>query len=250
MDKLVPLGGYRILREAGRGQMAIVYEAESISLKSRVAVKVLPFAHAQDNRLVNAFINEARTMAMMHHVDIVPIYAFSCVGGVLFYAMKFIQGRSLAELISALQRGEYDFPTMTQWGIQAAKALFHIHQLGVVHRDIEPGNLLVESDNKLWITDFGLAQREDYPSLSMTGGTWGVLRYMSPELALREGLVDHRADIYSLGAVLYELLTLKPAIGGLDRQETLAQIAGKEPDPPREILSNVVDGLMIRRRSL
>src|SRR5207302_5593407 len=112
-------------------------------------------------------------------------------------------------------------------------ALEHAHQLGVVHRDIKPGNLLLDTSGRLWVTDFGLAQFQSDAALTMTGDLVGTLRYMSPEQALaRRGLVDHRTDLYSLGATLYALLTLEPAFDGRDRQELLHEIALDEPRPP------------------
>jgi eukaryotic-like serine/threonine-protein kinase len=126
------------------------------------------------------------------------------------------------------------FRTVARFGLQAAEALEHAHQLGVVHRDIKPGNLLLDTSGQLWVTDFGLAQFQSDAALTLTGDLVGTLRYMSPEQALaRRGLVDHRTDLYSLGATLYELLTLEPAFGGYDRQELLRQIAFDEPRPPR-----------------
>jgi tetratricopeptide (TPR) repeat protein len=126
------------------------------------------------------------------------------------------------------------FRTVAHLGIQAAEALEHAHQLGVVHRDIKPGNLLVDGRGHLWVTDFGLAHCQSQAGLTMTGDLLGTLRYMSPEQALAQRVsVDHRTDVYSLGATLYELLALEPAFPGSDRQELLRQIAFEEPRPPR-----------------
>ncbi len=128
------------------------------------------------------------------------------------------------------------FRTVAQLGVQAAEALEHAHGLGVVHRDIKPANLLVDAHGHLWITDFGLARLQNDMGLTLTGDLLGTLRYMSPEQALaKHGLVDHRTDIYSLGATLYELLTLQPACSGKDRQEVLRQIETEEPPPPRSL---------------
>jgi PAS domain S-box-containing protein len=131
------------------------------------------------------------------------------------------------------------FRAVAQLGIQAAGALEHAHQLGVIHRDIKPGNLMVEGEAgvstpgvRLWVTDFGLAHCQSRSGLSMTGDPVGTLRYMSPEQALATGVaIDHRTDIYSLGVTLYELLTLEPAFPGHDRQELRRQIAFEEPRP-------------------
>jgi tetratricopeptide (TPR) repeat protein len=119
---------------------------------------------------------------------------------------------------------------------QAADALEYAHSMGVVHRDIKPANLLLDEGGHLWVTDFGLARFGDGANLTVSGDLLGTLRYMSPEQALaRHGLVDHRTDVYSLGATLYELLTLRPAVAGESKQETLRQIAFEEPTAPRKL---------------
>ncbi len=114
---------------------------------------------------------------------------------------------------------------MARLGVQAAEALEHAHQMGVVHRDIKPSNLMVDADGNLWITDFGLAMTQTETNLTMTGDILGTLRYMSPEeIEAKHGVVDHRTDIYSLGVTLYELLTLQAAFPGRDRQQVLRQV--------------------------
>jgi serine/threonine protein kinase/Flp pilus assembly protein TadD len=119
---------------------------------------------------------------------------------------------------------------------QAADALEHAHTLGIVHRDVKPGNLILDDAGHLWVTDFGLARFGSDADLTMTGDLLGTLRYMSPEQALaKHGLVDHRTDVYSLGATLYELLTLRPAMDGADKQEILKKIAFEEPPAPRSV---------------
>jgi tetratricopeptide (TPR) repeat protein len=123
---------------------------------------------------------------------------------------------------------------VAQFAVQAAEALEHAHQVGVVHRDIKPANLLVDGRGHLWVTDFGLAQCRSRAALTLSGDLVGTLRYMSPEQALgQRTALDHRTDLYSLGATLYELLTGQPPFGGSDRQELLRQIALEEPAPPR-----------------
>jgi serine/threonine protein kinase len=125
-------------------------------------------------------------------------------------------------------------------GVQAAEALEHAHQQGVIHRDVKPGNLLLDGRGQLWVADFGLARWPADDALTRTGDLLGTLRYMSPEQAsARRGLVDHRTDVYSLGATLYELLTLRPVCDGRDHQELLHQILHEEPVPPRRLCPDV-----------
>jgi serine/threonine protein kinase len=145
--------------------------------------------------------------------------------------------------LPAFDSREY-FRAIAQLGIQAAEALDHAHQNGILHRDIKPANLLVDDAGKLWITDFGLARMEQDAGMTMTGDLLGTLRYMSPEQALaKRVVVDHRSDIYSLGVTLYELLTLQPAFTGDDRQELLRQIAFEEPRKPRQVNSRIPQDL-------
>ena len=125
---------------------------------------------------------------------------------------------------------------MAQLGIQAAEALEHAHQMGVVHRDIKPSNLMVDAQGHLWITDFGLAMTQQDMGLTMTGDVLGTLRYMSPEQARgQHHILDHRSDIYSLGVTLYELLTLQPPFTSPDQHALIHQIVDGQPRPPRQI---------------
>jgi serine/threonine protein kinase/tetratricopeptide (TPR) repeat protein len=267
--------------------MGIVYEAEQLSLHRRVALKVLPFAGTLDPRQLQRFQNEAQAAACLHHTNIVPVYFVGCERGVHFYAMQFIDGQTLAELIRQLRQpagpapvsarlerttayaaaggmagpgaateGDARQPTLAaaasaqgrdyfrrvaELGMQAAEALDHAHQAGIVHRDVKPANLLLDGRGNLWVTDFGLAHvQHSEASLTMTGDLVGTLRYMSPEQALAQRVVvDHRTDIYSLGVTLYELLTLQAAFAGSDRQELLRQIAFEEPRAPRRIVKAI-----------
>ena len=118
----------------------------------------------------------------------------------------------------------------------AADALEHAHSLGIVHRDVKPGNLLLDADGRIYVSDFGLARFGPDAGLTMTGDAVGTLRYMAPEQALaKHGLADHRVDVYGLGATLYELLSGRPAVDGEDRQEILRRIAFEEPVSPRKL---------------
>jgi tetratricopeptide (TPR) repeat protein len=138
------------------------------------------------------------------------------------------------------RRAAENFRSVARMGIQAAEALQHAHDLGVLHRDIKPSNLMLDGDGQLYITDFGLARIEADVGVTMTGDIVGTLRYMAPEQALAKRVViDHRADVYSLGATLYELVTLQPAFGETDRAELLKQIAFAEPRKPRQINARI-----------
>jgi serine/threonine protein kinase/Flp pilus assembly protein TadD len=284
-SNLGQLGDYRLIREIGRGGMGVVYEAEQTSLHRRVALKVLPFAAAFDTRQLQRFQHEAQTAAHLHHTNIVPVLSVGCERGVHYYAMQYIEGQPLAELIREMAQraagsrqavfapadgpvtaggklaarqekraGESTqaiaalsteqpandspefFRMAATLGVQAAEALEHAHQFGIIHRDIKPANLLLDVRGNLWIADFGLARFQTEAGLTFSGDVVGTLRYMSPEQALgRRDRIDQRTDIYGLGATLYELLTLKPAFDGRDREELLRQIAFEEPVAPRTI---------------
>jgi serine/threonine protein kinase len=265
---LVPrvLGDFRLLREVGRGGMGVVYEAEQVSLNRRVALKVLPLAATIDPRQLERFRHEARAAALLHHPQIVPVYGVGCERGIHYYAMQLIEGCSLAAVIderrSAGKEGEPGsdraarpctvggaetwpmaargtvpsrpapnrFRRVAELVAQVADALEYAHAMGVVHRDVKPANLLLDARGNVWVTDFGLARLGEGPGLTVSGDLLGTLRYMSPEQALaKNGVVDHRTDVYSLGATLYELLTLRPAVDGTSKYEVLHRLAFEEP---------------------
>jgi len=229
------LGDFRILREVGRGGMGAVYEAEQISLRRRVALKVLRFGTVSDPDAIERFKREAETVAHLHHTNIVPIFAVGSEHGVNFYAMQFIEGRSLDQVLR--DEGKPTAPDrVAAWGLQAAEALAHAHARGVIHRDVKPSNLILDgAEERIWLTDFGLAKRLDDVTLSMTGALLGTPRYMSPEqAAAAHHRLDDRTDIYSLGASLYELVTGKPVFAGDSPHNLISQILHADPEPPRK----------------
>jgi serine/threonine protein kinase len=269
------IGDFRIVREIGRGGMGVVYEAEQLSLGRRVALKTLPFAMALDPVRLNRFRNEAQAAAQLHHPNIVPVYAVGTERGVWYYAMQIVDGRSLAEALADLRDGEHNDQTIcdgltetvstsTDAGTssqlrdaisesaggsefqfirvavdlcrQAARGLEHAHSMDIVHRDIKPANLILDGTGRLWITDFGLARICNTSTVTATGDLIGTLAYMSPEQAMgNNAVIDHRSDIYSLGATLYELLTLRPVFEEENRAALLKRITTDEPTAPRKV---------------
>ena len=228
---LSQLGDFRIIREVGRGGMGVVYEAEQLSLKRRVALKVLRYAVA-DPEAMARFRREAETVAKLHHSNIVPIFAIGEADGVNYFAMQFIDGYSLADVQRDATQ-PLNAMDVADWGLQAAEALAYAHEHEIIHRDVKPSNLILDPEGRVWLTDFGLAKRLDDVKLSMTGAILGTPRYMSPEQAssVRKP-VDHRTDIYSLGATLYELVTNEPLFDAQSPHVALGQIITEEPVPP------------------
>src|SRR5262245_29309854 len=244
-------GAYRIERPIGRGGMGVVYEAVHLALGRRVALKVLPVEGPRSASQLERFLREARTAAGLHHTNIVPVFDVGQVGGTPYYAMQLIRGRPLDTLGRAATlpldpdatRDDGNaagtaltFTQIADVGIQAADALAYAHERGIVHRDIKPSNLLLDEQGVVWVTDFGLARRPEDVQLTHSGALLGTPRYMSPEQALAQhGLVDHRTDVYSLGATLYELLTRRPAFDGATLPEVVVQILQRDPVPPRRL---------------
>ncbi|MCA9148254.1 MAG: serine/threonine protein kinase [Planctomycetales bacterium] len=265
------LGDFRLVREIGRGGMGIVYEAIQLSLQRRVAVKVLPLAGMIDPRAMARFQNEARAAATLFHAHIVPVLFVGVERGVHFYAMNLIAGQSLAAIITATHRSpsspddtpkpnepvtpgqletqpiaaastlRVDLPRefarhVAEIGSQIASGLHFAHEHGIVHRDVKPGNILLDDQGKAWVTDFGLARLESDPGGTATGDVLGTLRYMSPEqVSGRTAAVDQRTDIYALGATLFELATGQPLFPGRDRHQLTQAILNDAPPAPRTL---------------
>jgi serine/threonine protein kinase len=203
------LGNYKILDTLGAGGMGVVYKAHDESLDRNVALKVLSRELTANKQFVERFEREARAAAQLSHPNITVIFFCGAEGRTHFYVMEFVEGRNLADLVK--ERGPFqsartlDIARQSALGLKAATA----HR--IIHRDIKPSNLLLTADGQVKITDFGLAKAVLGTALELTstGVVMGTPLYMSPEQG-RGGTVDHRSDIYSLGATLYHLLTGKP----------------------------------------
>jgi serine/threonine protein kinase len=280
--------GYEILGVLGRGGMGIVYDALQVSLKRRVALKVLSGVVGLTPKVVQRFCREAETAAKLHHTNIVPVYETGEEEGTYFYAMELIDGPSLDHVIrqmragagsgtpnasasgpasdrgpdldrtgpyveegipwgtmtglnsSSLGSGSAYFDTVARMVAEVADALEYAHKQGVIHRDLKPSNLLLSPTGRLSLTDFGLARVLEQPGMTLSGEFVGTPAYMSPEQITAGRIpLDQRTDIYSLGATLYELLTLEPPHKGKSREQVLAEIVQKDPKPPRRVQKKV-----------
>jgi len=231
------LGEFHVLRELGRGGMGVVYEAVQESLGRHVALKVVYHVHLNAKRL-ERFRREAQAVARLHHTNIVPIFGVGDHEGLPYYVMQYIKGTGLDDLVETW-RNEGARQDAARWrfvarvGVQAALALDYAHAQGVLHRDIKPSNLLIDEQQTIWITDFGLAKLTGQDDLTASGDIVGTLRYLAPEAL--EGETDPRSDVYSLGLLLYELLTLKSPFGELSPSELLRHVIEEKPIRPRKL---------------
>ncbi|MBL8813997.1 MAG: protein kinase [Planctomycetaceae bacterium] len=259
------LGDYRILKRIGRGGMGIVFDAVHKVLGRRVALKVMYASETTDSKPCARFQREARVTARLHHTNIVPLFELGHDEGTVYHAMQLIDGPGLDELLYALRRhrdrgigsemneavkdSEHTlildcitqlyvadrrgyFNLVAGMMLQAAEALAHAHHRGVLHRDIKPSNLLIDDQQHLWVTDFGLAKSEE-DAVTRSGDLAGTLRYMAPERF--SGSCDRRSDVYSLGVTSYELLALEPAFPDSDRAVLIQSVMQQSPKSLRSL---------------
>jgi len=232
----VSLPGYEVLEVLGRGGMGVVYKARQLGFKRIVALKmVIGGSHARAE-VLSRFLAEAELIARLHHRHIVQVYDFGTHEGLPFYSMEYLSGGSVAARV----RGE---PQPSRWSAelvqQLAEAMHAAHLANIVHRDLKPANVLLESDGSPRITDFGLAKWTEHPDLTATGAVMGTPSYMAPEQAAgRTDAIGPAADIWALGAILYDLLTGRPPFKGASTTETLEQVRQREPAPIRLLQPN------------
>jgi serine/threonine protein kinase len=227
-------GQYELLEEIARGGMGVVYKAWQKNANRIVAVKMILSGHLADQEEVKRFEREAEAAANLDHPGIVPIYDVGTVAGQHYFSMGFVEGRSLKV---CLTEGTFPSRRAADVLVTIADAVEYAHQKGIVHRDLKPANVLMDSENRPRVTDFGLAKRLNSDNaLTATGQVMGTPSYMPPEQAA--GKLEHigpTADVYSLGAVLYELLTGRPPFMAATLLETLMQVLENEPVSPRAL---------------
>jgi len=235
------LGDYEILGELGRGGMATVYLAHEISLDRKVAIKVMSPAMVHGLGMVERFKREARTAANLSHPNIIPIYTVREVNGLLFCVIKLVQGTALDVIMKEL--GQLPVPMIQGILAQVGGALGYAHRHGVIHRDIKPGNILIDDEGWAVITDFGIAKvAESEVKMTSTGMAIGTPTYMSPEQATADA-VTGASDQYSLGIVAYEMLTGKVPFTGTSMMAIMYSHFHDEPPSIRELRPDCPDQL-------
>jgi formylglycine-generating enzyme required for sulfatase activity/predicted Ser/Thr protein kinase len=231
-------GDYELIQEIARGGMGVVFKARQLSLNRIVAVKMIlagTFAGPDD---VQRFRTEAEAAAQLDHPGIVPIYEVGQHEGQHYFSMGFVEGTSLSKKVA---QGPLPAPEAAEIGRTVAEAVQYAHDKGVIHRDLKPGNILLDKDGKPRVTDFGLAKVMGSSSdLTGTGQVLGTPSYMPPEQAAgKVSAVGRLSDVYSLGAVLYCVLTGRPPFQAATRLETLIQVQNQEPVQPRQLNASI-----------
>jgi eukaryotic-like serine/threonine-protein kinase len=223
-------GRYRVMRKLGTGGMANVYLAEDQELGRRVAIKVLDERHASDEQFVERFRREAKAAAALSHPNIVSIFDRGETDGTYYIAMEYLEGPNLKELV---RQGTPSIRSAIAYTRDILGALRIAHRRGLVHRDIKPHNVLVDGEGRLKVTDFGIA-RSSASQMTEAGSIIGTAQYLSPEQA-RGAPVDQRSDLYSVGVVLYELLTGAVPFSGATPLEIAMKHLSEVPQPPSRI---------------
>ncbi len=235
-------GDYELLDEVARGGMGVVYKARQVSLNRTVALKMILAGQLAGPDDVLRFHTEAEAAAQLNHPGIVPIYEVGEHESQHYFSMEFVQGKSLADKI---KDGPLTARLAAEYTKKVAEAMAYAHERGVIHRDLKPANVLLDQNDEPKVTDFGLAKRfEDDSGLTATGQILGTPSFMPPEQA--SGKIDEiteTADVYSLGAILYTLVTGRPPFQAASHMDTLLQVLDHEPVSPRTLNSHVPQDL-------
>src|SRR5204863_5197547 len=221
---------YKILGKLGEGGMGVVYKAEDTKLKRVVALKFLPSHLSASEQDKARFIQEAQAASALNHPNVCSIIDIQQHDGQMFIVMEFVDGQTLRE-----KKGSISFKQAVDIGIQVADGLAAAHEKGIVHRDIKPENIMIRKDGIAQVMDFGLAKLQGNVSrLTKEGSTVGTAGYMSPEQVQGQE-ADHRSDIFSLGVLLYELLTGELPFKGVHESALMYEIVNIDPPPPSAI---------------
>ena len=223
---------YKILEKLGEGGMGVVYKAQDLKLDRIVAIKFLPPQLSSSAESKARFMQEAKAAAALNHPNILAVHEIDEQNGNLFLVMEYVEGRTLKQHILNLKSGTgIAVNQAIEWTVQIAQGLKAAHEKNIVHRDIKPENVMLTSDGNLKIMDFGIAKLQSSSGLTRTGASLGTLSYMSPEQA-QGTAADHRSDLWSLGVVLYELLTGEVPFRGEHEAALLYLIVNDDPPPP------------------
>src|SRR5213594_1975675 len=231
-------GDYELEREIGRGGQGVVYRARQKSLNRTVALKIIVLGHWATARHLKRFRLEAEAAASLNHPSIVPIHEIGERDGCCYFSMNLIEGGQLDEVV---RREAISIRRAAELIAKLARTVHYAHEHGILHRDIKPGNILLDTEGEPHLTDFGLARLlETESTVTRTLEVLGTPSYMSPEQALGENAaVSSATDVYGLGAVLYQLLTSHPPFAGGTTYETIKLLLDTEPRPPRLLNSKV-----------
>jgi serine/threonine protein kinase len=243
-----PFQDYEILDRVGAGAMGTVFKARQKRLSRIVALKVLRPSLARDTRYVDRLRREARIVAALNHPHIVSGYDLGEEGGYHFFVMEFVEGKSLKALLA--EWGMFAEARVLEVGIQVARALDHAFQRGVIHRDVKPGNILIDEQGNVKLTDMGLAKGPADLTLTRDGATVGTPQYISPEQARNPQDVDVRSDLYSLGATLYHMATGQPPFKGDTMAAVITKVLHEVPPAPRDLNPALSEGLSLVIRKL